>query len=75
MLRFSACAYVGQSFTMLLQCVVQHGSDATVRHDPPPAIRLLPDVDSWTVKEVPGGEQGDCWARIDGIISRNSAMT
>ncbi len=55
--------------------IAVHESAATVMHDPPPALRLLRDVDSWTVKEVPGGEQGDCWARIDGIISRNSAIT
>ena len=50
---------VFHEFIVQLQCVVQQGSDATAGHDPRPAVRLLRDVDSWTVKEVPGAEPGD----------------
>ncbi len=60
----------GQQSDVAIQCmrefwrvfnhaIAVHESDATVMHDPPPALRQLRDVDSWTMKEVPGGEQGD----------------
>ena len=74
MLQFCACANFGESLTTQLKCINLIQRSCMIDH-PPPALRLLRDVDSWTMKEVRGGEQGDFWARIDGIIRHNSAMT
>ncbi len=69
MLQFCACANFGESLTTQFKCINLIQRSCMIDH-PPPALRLLRDVDSWTMKEVP-----DFWARIDDIIRRNSAMT